>query len=127
MIVYGVALLAFCTLLGGYLGDMLGIAIGVQANVGGVGIAMMFLIIMSNISSKKFHLSPMSESGIKFWSAMYIPIIVAMAAKQNMVVALSSGWMAVVAGVLAVVVGFLMVPVLSKIGNGKKPLTGDKS
>jgi malonate transporter MadL subunit len=127
MIVYGVALLAFCTLLGGYLGDILGVAIGVQANVGGVGIAMMFLIIMSNISNKKFHLSPMSESGIKFWSAMYIPIIVAMAAKQNMVVALSSGWMAVVAGVLAVIVGFLMVPVLSKIGNGKKPHAGDKS
>jgi malonate transporter MadL subunit len=127
MIVYGVALLAFCTLLGGYLGDILGVAIGVQANVGGVGIAMMFLIIMSNISNKKFHLSPISESGIRFWSAMYIPIIVAMAAKQNMVVALSSGWMAVVAGVLAVIVGFLMVPVLSKIGNGKKPHAGDKS
>jgi hypothetical protein len=29
--------------------------------------------------------------------------------------------------VLAVIVGFLMVPVLSKIGNGKKPHAGDKS
>ena len=36
----GVALLAICTLLGGYLGDLLGAMLGVKANVGGVGIAM---------------------------------------------------------------------------------------
>ena len=44
MTISGVALLAICTLLGGLLGDLLGVALGVKANVGGVGIAMMFLI-----------------------------------------------------------------------------------
>jgi hypothetical protein len=37
-------LLAICHLVGLYLGDLLGAAIGVKANVGGVGIAMLLLI-----------------------------------------------------------------------------------
>ena len=44
MTISGVALLAICTLLGGYLGDLLGALLGVKANVGGVGIAMLLLI-----------------------------------------------------------------------------------
>lgn len=48
MIIYGVALLAFCYLAGIYLGDILGVALGVKANVGGVGFAMLLLIILSN-------------------------------------------------------------------------------
>ena len=51
MIIYGGALLGFCTLLGSYLGDLLGLTIGVKANVGGVGIAMLFLIVISNLPS----------------------------------------------------------------------------
>lgn len=48
MVIYGVALLAFCYLTGVFLGDILGAALGVKANVGGVGFAMLFLIILSN-------------------------------------------------------------------------------
>lgn len=48
---------------------------------------------------------------------MYIPIVVAMAAKQNVVAALSSGWLAVIAGVTAVIVSFALVPVLTRIGQ----------
>jgi malonate transporter MadL subunit len=117
MIVYGVALLAFCMLVGVFVGDLLGVMIGVKANVGGVGVAMLLLIFLSNISAKKFQLKPLTQDGIYFWSAMYIPIVVAMAAKQNVYSALSSGWMAVVAGVAAVAVSFAMVPVLSRIGG----------
>ena len=65
----------------------LGDLIGVQANVGGVGIAMLLLIILSNLSHHKFHLSAPTEKGVNFWSAMYIPIVVAMAAKQNVIAA----------------------------------------
>lgn len=117
MVVYGVALLAFCLLLGTYLGNVLGYLMGIDANVGGVGIAMLMLIVLSNLSSKKFHLQPMTESGIHFWSAMYIPIVVAMAAKQNVIAALSSGWLAVIAGVVAVLVSFALVPVLTRLGG----------
>jgi malonate transporter MadL subunit len=118
VVIYGVALLSFCMLVGVFVGDVLGELIGVQANVGGVGIAMLLLLFLSNLSSQKFRLNPITESGIGFWSAMYIPIVVAMAAKQNVIAALSSGWMAIIAGVAAVAASFAMIPVLDRIGKG---------
>ncbi len=118
MVIYGVALLSFSMLVGVFVGDVLGELIGVQANVGGVGIAMLLLLFLSNLSSQKFRLNPITESGIGFWSAMYIPIVVAMAAKQNVIAALSSGWMAIIAGVAAVAASFAMIQVLDRIGEG---------
>lgn len=115
MVVYGVALLAFCMLTGVYLGDLLGELIGVQANVGGVGIAMLLLIFLANRSGKTFSIGAGSESGIHFWSAMYIPIVVAMAARQNVIAAVSSGWLAILAGVGAVAVSFALLPLLNRI------------
>ena len=117
MIIYGVALLATCMLVGVIVGDALGKLIGVQANVGGVGIAMLLLIVLSNLSNKRFEMKPMTASGINFWSAMYIPIVIAMAAKQNVIAAVSSGWMAIIAGVLAVVASFALIPVLARFGK----------
>lgn len=118
MVIYGVALLSICMLAGVFAGDLLGDLIGVQANVGGVGIAMLLLILLSNLSHQPLKLSPMTETGINFWNAMYIPIVVAMAASQNVFAAVSSGWMAIIAGTAAVFAAFLMVPVLSRFGKG---------
>lgn len=115
MVIYGVALLSICMLVGVYAGDLLGDVIGVQANVGGVGIAMLLLIVLSNLSHHKFRIGSATEQGIGFWSAMYIPIVVAMAAKQNVVAAVSSGWLAIVAGVAAVVVSFACIPLLDRL------------
>ena len=120
MVIYGVALLSFCMLVGVFVGDILGDLIGVQANVGGVGIAMLLLIILSNLSHHQFQIGSATENGIHFWSAMYIPIVVAMAAKQNVIAAISSGWMAIVAGVAAVAVSFAMLPLLDRIHIGEK-------
>ncbi len=122
MVVYGVALLAFCTLCGVFLGDILGSLLGVQANVGGVGIAMLLLIVLSSMSSKKLHLGADTKSGINFWSAMYIPIVVAMAARQDVIAALSSGWVAIVAGVAAVAFSFALVPLFARMGSDPPPL-----
>jgi malonate transporter MadL subunit len=118
MVIYGVALLSFCMLVGMIAGDLLGSLIGVQANVGGVGIAMLLLIFLSNLASVKFNLGVVSGTGITFWSAMYIPIVVAMAAKQNVFAAMSSGWMAIVAGVAAVTVSFALIPILARLSFG---------
>jgi|TARA_B110000438_G_scaffold33353_1_gene33001 malonate transporter MadL subunit len=115
MVVYGVALLAFCMLTGIFLGDLLGQLIGVDANVGGIGIAMLLLIFMANIKNSFFEINSLTKSGVNFWSAMYIPIVVAMAAKQNVLAAISGGWMALVAGVLTVIISFMMIPVLYKL------------
>ncbi len=117
MIIYGVAILSACTLTGLYLGDLLGEAIGVQANVGGVGIAMLLLLVVVHFAGDHFRVDALSSGGINFWSAMYIPIIVAMAAKQNVLAAVAGGPLALVAGVLAVTVSFAMIPLLSRMGS----------
>ena len=83
MSVYGVGLLAACLVTGAFIGEVIGRLMGIDANVGGVGIAMLLLLTLTNLSHEKFQLKPITASGITFWSAMYIPIVVAMAAKQN--------------------------------------------
>ena len=122
MVIYGVALLAGCFLSGVFLGDLLGVVLGVQANVGGVGIAMLFLILISDRLIKQGRLKPVTRQGVVFWSAIYIPVIVAMAARQNVVTALDGGLMAFLAGALAVVASFLLVPLISRIGEAGEPL-----
>ena len=47
MMIYGVALLSGCSLVGLFVGELLGKLLGVQANVGGVGIAMLLLVLAS--------------------------------------------------------------------------------
>jgi malonate transporter MadL subunit len=119
MVIYGVALLSFCLLVGLAIGELIGVAIGAQANVGGVGIAMLLLLLLSNLSRHEFKLSAPTESGVTFWSAMYIPIVVAMAARQNVLAAVSSGWLAIIAGVAAVAVSFACIPLLARFGAGE--------
>ena len=114
MIIYRVALLAGCFMVGNLIGDMLGVVLGVKANIGGVGFAMLFLIIISTWAQKKGLMKEPEEQGIKFWSAMYIPIVVAMSSIQNVAAALSGGVVALAGGALAVAVGFLLIPVLAK-------------
>lgn len=115
MIIYGVALLAFCFLTGNYIGDILGALLGVKANVGGVGFAMLLLIILTNKGIDAGWLDK-KEAGIAFWSAMYIPIVVAMSSIQDVVAALSGGTIAVLGGVLGVALGFVFIPILRKFG-----------
>jgi malonate transporter MadL subunit len=120
VVIYGVGLLSFCMLVGMFVGDLLGEVMGVQANVGGVGIAMILLLTLSNLGPRGSALSPITETGIGFWSAMYIPIVVAMAARQNVAAALSGGWMAIIAGVAAVAASFAMIPMLARFGQGSR-------
>ncbi len=115
MIIYGVALLAACMVVGTFVGDSLGVLLGVKANVGGVGIAMLLLVAASSSKRLRVLVEGPSGDGIKFWSAMYIPIVVAMAARQNVVAAAHGGILAVAAGVAATVVCFALVPVLSRL------------
>ncbi len=122
MIIYGVALLSACMVLGLYIGEILGVVIGVQANVGGIGIAMLLLVLACSHPMFKSLTEGASGTGIKFWSAMYIPIVVAMAARQNVVAAVDGGMLALLAGALAVIVSFALVPVLSRIGTKSEPL-----
>lgn len=117
MAISGVALLAICTLLGGLLGDWLGVALGVKANVGGVGIAMMLLIGARLWLWRRGLLSAGVKQGIGFWGALYIPIVIAMAAQQNVVSALKSGPVVVVAALGTLIVCFAAVALISRMGG----------
>jgi malonate transporter MadL subunit len=125
VVIYGVALLAGCMLAGLFVGEALGVLIGVQANVGGVGIAMILLIVLSDLFRRRGGMKPLTQQGVLFWSAVYIPIVVAMAAKQNVIAAVRGGPAAILAGALAVIVSFLLVPVLSRIGAPPDPTDRD--
>ena len=115
MIIYGVAILATCTLSGLYLGSLLGEIIGIDVNVGGVGIAMLLLLTAVHFLPNELSNASISSKGVSFWNAMYIPIVVAMAARQDVIAALDGGLLALLAGVLAVAVSFALVPVLNKM------------
>ena len=122
MIIYGVAVLATCLVFGLYIGELLGQVLGVQANVGGVGIAMLLLVLITGSERVRPLIAGPSGEGIQFWSAMYIPIVVAMAASQNVVAAVDGGMLALVVGVLAVLVSYLLVPLISRIGGPSEAL-----
>ena len=126
MVIYGVALLAFCLLMGTLAGDVLGQLLGIEANIGGVGISMLLLLYFTSQARGRWRLNKLSQSGIVFWSAMYIPIVVAMAAKQNVAGAIESGWLALVAGVLAVVVSFMLIPLFSRIARNGTEFVNDE-
>jgi len=119
MLIYGVTLLSISYFVGIYLGDIIGKLIGVNSNVGGVGIAMIILIVGVNYLIKRNKLSAKSQEGIAFWSGMYIPIVVAMTAQQNVLAAIKGGSTAITAGVVATVLSFALIPSVSKIGSKK--------
>jgi malonate transporter MadL subunit len=119
MKIYGVALLAFCFLLGKLIGNYLGVLIGLQSDVGGVGFAMLLLMVSYTYLKKKGLVKEMTTQGVLFWSSMYLPIIVAMAATQNVKAAVSQGPIAIVIGVVVTLTGFLLVPLISKVGQSK--------
>ncbi|MFD8381311.1 malonate transporter subunit MadL [Streptomyces sp. NPDC059679] len=122
MVIYGVAALAVCMLAGALVGELLGAVVGVDANVGGVGFAMIMLVLVTHQLRRKGKFPEASEQGVLFWSAMYIPIVIAMASAQNVVKAVTGGPMAILAGLGAVAAGFALVPALARIGEPGEPL-----
>jgi malonate transporter MadL subunit len=116
-VIAGVALLAICTLLGQFLGDVLGHLLGVKANVGGVGIAMILLIAARMWLKHKGRYGQGVSGGIGFWGALYIPIVVAMAAQQDVVAALEGGPVVLIAGVGALLTCFCAVALISRLSG----------
>jgi malonate transporter MadL subunit len=97
MVIFGTALLAVCYLAGVAVGEAIAALIGVKANVGGVGIAMIFLIAAQHYLQKRGLFAVDTAKGVTFWAMMYIPVVVAMAATQNVIVAVRSGPIAMLA------------------------------
>ncbi|MBA4054326.1 MAG: malonate transporter subunit MadL [Marivirga sp.] len=114
MLVYGVAILAGCFLVGQIIGASLGRMLDIDGNVGGVGFAMLLLIVVNQWMHKKKWFTAEMESGVNFWNKMYIPVIVAMSSIQNVKSAFSSGSVAIIAGIVPTVICFLMIPLISR-------------
>jgi len=113
----GVALLAICTLIGQLLGEGLGVLLGVKANVGGVGIAMILLIAARMWLKTRGRYNEGVSRGIHFWGALYIPIVVAMAAQQDVVAAVEGGPIVLIAGVGALLLCFSAVAIISRMSG----------
>lgn len=122
MIIYGVSLLSGCMLVGMIIGQWIGDLIGIDSDVGGVGFAMLLLIGIAAYLEKKNVITSKFREGVGFWSNMYIPIVVAMAASQNVKAAMSGSVMAITAGLVAVIVSFLLIPFLSSANNSNKKI-----
>lgn len=127
MIIYGTALLAVSYLLGVILGGLLGQILGVDANIGGVAIAMILLIAGKEMLAKRGLLPKSTQFGVLYWAGMYIPIVVAMAAGQNVVAALSGGMVAAVVSVIALTATVFVVRLLNNIGNDYDTFTWDET
>ena len=112
---FGTALLAVCYLLGVVAGDALGTLIGVKANVGGVGFAMILLIASFHFLHQRGVMATGTERGVTFWAALYIPVVVAMSATQNVVVAFKSGMVAVLGAAGSVVVCACVIAVINRV------------
>jgi malonate transporter MadL subunit len=115
MVIIGTAVLAICHLTGVFLGDVLGWAIGARANVGGVGIAMLILILVRWYMVTKGILKKPFETGVNYWAAMYIPVVVAMAAQQNVVAALRGGHVALLAAVATFTSCFCIISFINRM------------
>lgn len=112
--ILGLALLSVSFIIGMWTGELLGSWLGIHANVGGVGFAMIFLLLIKEYFLKKGWWKIELESGIEFWNKLYIPVVIAMAASLNVKSAISAGTLAVFAGVIPVVIAFLIFHFLIK-------------
>lgn len=112
--IYSLVTLALCMLLGKYIGTCFGTLVGIHADVGGVGFAILLLLFVTNCKKFTFTQNPDFIQGMNFWRKMYIPVVVAMAASQNVYRMLNSGMVAIVGGAAAVAFPFLLLYILHK-------------
>ena len=115
--IYGVALLAACMFAGSFIGNVLGSLIGLNSDVGGVGFAMILLLLVTNSKTLSKKLPKGSSEGLTFWKEMFIPVIIAMAASQNVYNAISGGAIVIVAGLAAVAASFALLPLINMMAN----------
>lgn len=114
--IYSLVTIAVCMLLGKYIGTLLGTAVGIGADVGGVGFAILLMLFVTNCSKFTFTKRQDFIQGMHFWKKMYIPVVVAMAASQNVFRMLTSGMVAIIGGAAAVAFPFLLLYLLHKFG-----------
>ncbi len=128
MEIYGLGIVALCMYLGSLIGYSIGGALGISGNVGGVGFAMLILVLISNhVEQKSGGFAERTQKGILLLSALYIPIVVAMAARQNVVAAFSGGAVAFLAGGISTIGAMFLVPVIGKLGKKEELIAEEEN
>ncbi len=102
MLLYGVSVLSICIFAGVFTGDIPGQFTGLRAHAGGIGAATLLLLNLFTLHGQVMKLGVPAETSANLCNVKNFPILVAMAAKQNVIAALSNGGMAIIAGVAAV-------------------------
>ncbi len=126
MEIYGLGILGGCMYVGFFIGKLLAQALGLSGDVGGVGFAMILMIVVDTVLKKKGKpLSEKTAGGIKFMSGLYIPVVVAMSMNQNVYAAVTQGLVPIVSGILATVLSLLLIPFLSKLGKSDRADAGE--
>jgi malonate transporter MadL subunit len=75
----------------------------------------MLLLIFGRIYLQKKNMLPkLTELGVEYWGAMYIPVVVAMAAQQDMVSALRGGPVALLSAVGAAAVCAVVIAAINR-------------
>ena len=82
--IYGVSILAICMFFGKLLGEAVGLLVGINADVGGVGFAMVLLLLVTGSQHYKTQMDTKANEGIGFWKEMYIPVVIAMRIEQRL-------------------------------------------
>lgn len=113
MQIFGLMSISLCMFAGNVFGEYLGRILGIQGNIGGVGFAMLLLLLGVGQLKKRGLFSTEAEAGIMFWSEMYIPIVIAMTAIQNVVAAVHAGGIAILGGLISVLFGFAVLKIFS--------------
>ncbi|MGJ5180296.1 malonate transporter subunit MadL [Bradyrhizobium oligotrophicum] len=127
MVIYGVMVLGLCMFVGTSIGLGLGMMLHISGDIGGVGFAMLLLVFVTPWLKKKGWFPKASEDGIMFWNAMYIPVVIAMAATQNVAAALSGGLIAAIAGIASVFVCFALIRPLSAWAGAATSTFGEET
>jgi len=117
--IYGVAVLSACMIVGTVIGTAFGDLIGAGTEIGSVGFAMLLLLFVTNCKKFTFTQKPAFIQGVTFWKSMFIPVVIAMTATQDVFHMLSSSVVAIVAGIAAVCFSYLMLFVLHKMEQKK--------
>ena len=114
-------MLSLCYFAGLFVGEVTGRLVGLNANVGGVGFAMLFLLLLSSYSEtvKTSLKNERFSDGLRFWQNMYIPVVIAMSASQDVVKAVRSGWLAILCGITLTVLSLCLIPFVSRISSSK--------
>src|SRR6185437_7324418 len=90
-------------------------ALHVKSNVGGVGIAMILLILARAWLQKRGALSHPLKLGVEFWASLYIPIVVAMASIQKVAGAVRGGPVVVTAASASVLLCWATLAAISRL------------